>query len=58
MTGYAKNAFRSLHEAAVALGATEQEIGETLEVGVLMGRGPAVTCSGKALEFLRSLAPS
>lgn len=45
-------------KAAVELGVTEQEIRETLDVCVLMGGGPAVTFSGKALEFLRSLRPS
>ena len=93
MTGNAKTAFRSLHDAslaagdldaktkelialacgvtrlcegciqhhvkaAVGLGATETEIRETLDVCVLMGGGPAVTYSGKALEFLRSLKAS
>jgi alkylhydroperoxidase/carboxymuconolactone decarboxylase family protein YurZ len=45
-------------KAAVAAGATAAEIRETLDVCVLMGGGPAVTFSGKALELLRSLTPS
>jgi AhpD family alkylhydroperoxidase len=45
-------------KAAVAAGATAAEIRETLDVCVLMGGGPAVTFSGKALELLRALTPS
>lgn len=45
-------------KAAVAAGATEQEIRETLDVCVLMGGGPASTYAGKTLEFFRSLRAS
>jgi AhpD family alkylhydroperoxidase len=42
-------------EACLKAGATEEEIAETCGVAVLMGGGPALMYSGKAMEMVEEL---
>lgn len=43
-------------QAAIAAGATRDEVGETISVAVMMGGGPALMYGAKALEAYDQLA--
>ena len=48
-TGATGKAFLGVHEEAIKLGATRDEIVETINVAIMMGGGPSTVYGGKAL---------
>ncbi|ELV08481.1 alkylhydroperoxidase [Wohlfahrtiimonas chitiniclastica] len=43
-------------EGLISMGATLEEISETVDVAILMGGGPAVTYGGKAIAMYKALS--